>query len=199
MISADDPRNKYGHTCLLFVKEGLKNFPIVRHQGCWYELYRTKDTNTPFLGPFRPKVHATDLQVDLTEEPTGNEDDPESETEDELTQQNNLQNASVVIDPEGPESPHQEDREPWAPLVTPIGQYSTFVTVLSQQPLTMASTTAATTTTTTKAGPAATPINAPPPPAPTPATTANPTPGGAPPGVDNRLRTALATASEGLD
>ena len=46
--------------------------------------------NAPFLGAFRPKVHTTDLQVDPTEEPTGNEDDPESETEDELTQQDDL-------------------------------------------------------------------------------------------------------------
>jgi hypothetical protein len=109
VISADNPRNKYGHTCLLFAKEGLKNFPIVRHQGRWYELYRTKDTNAPFLGPFQPEVHATDLQVDLVEEKTGSEDDPETETEDEPTQQDNLQSTSVVIDPEGPGSPHRED------------------------------------------------------------------------------------------
>ena len=139
----------------------------------------------PFLGPFRPEVHATDLQVDLTEELTGNEDDLESETEDKPTQQNDLQNTSVIIDPEGPGSPHREDQELWAPLVTPTGQYSTFATVLLQQPSTMASTTAATTTTTTRAGPAAAPINAPPPPTPAPATAANPAPEGAPPGVDD--------------
>ena len=90
VISADNPRNKYRHTCLLFVKEGLKNFPIVYHQGHWYELYRTKDTNAPFLGPFRPEVHATNLQVDPTEEKTGSKDNPETETEDELAQQDNL-------------------------------------------------------------------------------------------------------------
>ena len=106
VISADDPRNKYGHTCLLFAKEGLKNFPVVCHQGCWYELYRTKDTNAPFLGPFRPEVHATDLQVDLVEEKTGSEDDPETETEDKPAQQDDLQSTSVIIDPEGPGSPH---------------------------------------------------------------------------------------------
>jgi hypothetical protein len=112
IISADDPRNKYRHTCLLFVKEGLKNFPIVCHQGRWYELYRTKDTNTPFLGPFQPEVHATDLQIDPVEEKAGSEDDPETETEDEPAQQDDLQSASVVIDPEGPGSPHREDQEP---------------------------------------------------------------------------------------
>ena len=90
VISADDPRNKYGHTCLLFAEEGLKNFPIVRHQGRWYELYRTKDMNAPFLGPFRTEEHATDLQVDPVEEKAGSEDEPETDTEDEPVQQDNL-------------------------------------------------------------------------------------------------------------
>jgi hypothetical protein len=90
IVPADDPRNKYGHPCLLFVKEGLKNFPVVRHQGRWYELYRTKDTNAPFLGPFRPKVHATDLLVDPIEEKAGSKDDPETKTEDKPAQQDDL-------------------------------------------------------------------------------------------------------------
>ena len=77
--------------------------------------------NAPFLGPFRPEVHTTDLLVDPVEEKAGSEDNPETETEDELAQQDDLQSTSVVIDPEGPGSPHREDREPWAPLVTPTG------------------------------------------------------------------------------
>jgi hypothetical protein len=109
VIPADDPRNKYGHACLLFAKEGLKNFPVVCHQGRWYELYRTKDTNAPFLGPFRTEVHATDLQEDLVEEKTGSEDEPETKTEDKPVKQDNLRSASVIIDPEGPGSPHRED------------------------------------------------------------------------------------------
>jgi hypothetical protein len=90
VVPTDDPRNKYGHPCLLSVKEGLKNFPVVRHQGRWYELYRTKDTNAPFLGPFRPKVHATDLLVDPIEEKAGSKDDPETKTEDKPAQQDDL-------------------------------------------------------------------------------------------------------------
>ena len=100
--------------------------PLVR------TLYRTKETNAPFLGPFQPEVHATNLQLDPTEEPAGNEDNPESETEDEPTQQDDIRNTLVVINPEGSGSPHREERELWAPLVTPTGQYSTFTTVLSQ-------------------------------------------------------------------
>ena len=65
--------------------------------------------NAPFLGPFRPEVHATDLLVDPVEEKAGSKDDPETETEDEPAQQDDLRSTSVVIDPEGPGSPHRED------------------------------------------------------------------------------------------
>jgi len=33
VVPADDLRNKYGNDCLVFNKEGVKTFPIVRHQG----------------------------------------------------------------------------------------------------------------------------------------------------------------------
>ncbi len=45
VVLANDPRNKYGNDCLVFDKEGIKTFPIVRHQGQWYELYRDKQSN----------------------------------------------------------------------------------------------------------------------------------------------------------
>ncbi len=45
VISAEDPRNKYSNDCLVFIKEGIKTLPIVRHQDRWYELYRDKKTN----------------------------------------------------------------------------------------------------------------------------------------------------------
>ncbi len=63
VIPAEDPQNKYGNDCLVFDKEGVKTFPIVRHQGRWYELYRDRQTNRGFLGPFRSEVHTTDTEV----------------------------------------------------------------------------------------------------------------------------------------
>ena len=39
IVSVEDSQNKYRYNCLVFLKEGLKNFPIVCHQGQWYELY----------------------------------------------------------------------------------------------------------------------------------------------------------------
>jgi len=69
VIPAEDPQNKYGSDCLIFSKEGLKTFPIVHHQGWWYELYRDKKTNWAFLGPFHSEVHATDIKVTPVEGP----------------------------------------------------------------------------------------------------------------------------------
>ena len=46
--------------------------------------------NAPFLGPFQPEVHATDLLVDLVEEKAGSEDNLETKTEDKPAQQDDL-------------------------------------------------------------------------------------------------------------
>ena len=106
IVPAEDPRNKYGNDCLIFDKEGVKTFPIVRHQGRWYELYRDRQTNQGFLGPFRSEVHAIDIEVTPRE---GSADEQEqSETEDDDKPEPALRYTLVVIDPTGPGSPHRE-------------------------------------------------------------------------------------------
>src|SRR6266851_5992941 len=102
VVPAEDPQNKYGNDCLVFIKEGLKNFPIVHHQGWWYELYRNKKTNQPFLGPFRSEVYATNVEVTLTEESVDNQNKSEPEEDDEPEMNEGLHHTLVVIDPTGP-------------------------------------------------------------------------------------------------
>ncbi len=110
VIPAEDSQNKYGNDCLVFNKEGVKTFPIVCHQGWWYELYRDRQTNQGFLGPFCSKVHATDIEVAPRE---GSADEQEQdETEDDDEPEPTLRHTSVVIDPTGPGSPHREGQEP---------------------------------------------------------------------------------------
>ena len=104
----EDLQNKYGNDCLIFVKDRLKNFPIVCHQGQWYKLYRDKKTNQPFLGPFHSKVHATDTEVTPTEGSADDQDKSEPEEDDEPEVDKGLCYTSVVIDPTGPGSPHRE-------------------------------------------------------------------------------------------
>ena len=131
VIPVEDLRNKYGNDCLIFDKEGVKTFPIVCHQGWWYELYRDRQTNRGFLGPFCSKVHASDVEVTPREGPA---DDSESNnTKEEDEPEPTLHHASVVIDPASPGSPHREGQEPWAPLVTPTRQYSTPTSAFTQQ------------------------------------------------------------------
>jgi hypothetical protein len=75
--------------CLLFIKTGSRNIPVVCHQGWWHELYRDKSDNRPFLGPFRSEIHASDQVYQLTDEPAeetnvpGELDDNEDDTPDE--------------------------------------------------------------------------------------------------------------------
>jgi len=110
VVPAEDPRNKYGNDCLVFNKEGVKTFLIVHHQGRWYELYRDRQTNQGFLGPFRSEVHATDVEVTPRED---SKDEPEQDDTDEDDEpEPTLRHASVVIDPTGLGSPHREGREP---------------------------------------------------------------------------------------
>ena len=184
IVPAEDPQNKYSSDCLVFVKEGLKNFPIVCHQGRWYELYHDKKTNQPFLGPFHSEVHATDVKVTPTEESADNQDKSEPEEDDEPEADKGLRHTSVVIDPTGLGSPHRESREPWAHLVTLMRQYSITPLVSTKQQTNMGSTTAAVTTTTTHTGPSAA-ATAPAAPAAPPAPAAAPTGGAAQPGVDD--------------
>src|SRR6266851_4642406 len=154
VVPAADPQNKYSNDCLVFGKEGLKNFPIVRHQGWWYELYCNRQTNRAFLGPFCSEVHATDTEVEPIKGST--EDQVEEETEDnEPSTGKGLHHTSVAINPTGPGSPHREIREPWAPLVTPTRQYSTSTLTSTKQQTSMGSTTTAITTTSTHTGPPA--------------------------------------------
>ncbi len=110
VIPAEDPRNKYGNDCLVFNKEGIKVFPIVCHQGRWYELYRDKQTNQGFLGPFRSEVHATDVEVTPREE---SEDEPEPDnTDEEAEPEDTLRHTQITLDPTSLGSPHREGREP---------------------------------------------------------------------------------------
>src|SRR6266851_5637932 len=134
IVPAEDPWNKYGNDYLVFIKEGLKTFPIVRHQGQWYELYCNKKTNQPFLGPFHSEVHTTNIEVTPEEEPADNQDKSKLEDEDRPKISKSLCHTLVIIDPTGPGSPHRENREPWAPLVTPTRQHSTpaFISVKQQ-------------------------------------------------------------------
>ena len=106
VVPAEDPRNRYGNDCLVFTKEGVKTFPIVRHQGRWYELYRDKKTNRGFLGPFHSKVHATDIEVTPREAPADDleSDDSDEEDEPECT----LRHTSITLDSTSPGSPHRE-------------------------------------------------------------------------------------------
>src|SRR6266851_9113748 len=83
IISADDPQNKYSNDCLVFNKEGVKTFLIVRHQGRWYELYRNKQTNQGFLGPFCSEVHVTDIEVNPREGSADEQEHDETEDNDE--------------------------------------------------------------------------------------------------------------------
>ena len=84
----------------------MKTFPIIRHQGWWYELYRDRQTNQGFLGPFRSEVHATDVEVTPRE---GSADEQEQDdTEDDNEPEPTLCHTLVVIDPTGPGSPHRE-------------------------------------------------------------------------------------------
>ncbi len=120
VVPVEDPRNKYSNDCLIFIKEGLKNFPIVCHQGWWYKLYHDKKTNQPFLGPFHSEVHATDTKVILVEETVDQQDESEPEDKDKPKASEGLCHTSVIIDPMGLGSPHRENREPWVPLITPM-------------------------------------------------------------------------------
>jgi len=112
IVPVKDPQNKYGHDCLIFIKEGLKNFPIVCHQGQWHKLYRDQKTNRPFLGPLQSEVHATDIEAAPAEESTDNKDNSEPKDDNEPQIHNNLRNTLVIIDPTGLGSPYREDREP---------------------------------------------------------------------------------------
>ena len=107
IIPADDPQNNYGNDCLVFDKEGLKNFPIVRHQGRWYKLYHNRQTNRGFLGLFRSEVHVTDVEVTPKEGSADEQDDPDIEEDDEPEPV--LCHTSVSIDPTGLGSPHREN------------------------------------------------------------------------------------------
>jgi len=107
IVPAEDLQNKYSNDCLVFIKEGLKNFPIVCHQGRWYELYCDKKTNRPFLGLFHSEVHATNIEVVPTEEPVDDQDESEPEEDDEMRGED-LHHTLVTIDPTGPGSPHRE-------------------------------------------------------------------------------------------
>ncbi len=109
----------------------MKTFPIICHQGRWYELYRDKPTNQGFLGPFCSEVHATDVDVTPREEPVDKPEPDDSDEEDEL--ESALRHTLVTIDPMSPGSPHREGQEPWAPLVTPTRQYSTPTSAFTQQ------------------------------------------------------------------
>jgi len=104
VVPAEDPRNKYSNDCLIFDKEGVKTFPIVRHQGRWYELYRDRQTNQGFLGPFRSKVHATDVEVTPREDSADEQEQNDTEDEDEPEPTN--RHTSAVIDLTGLGSPH---------------------------------------------------------------------------------------------
>ncbi len=90
IVPAEDLRNKYGHDYLVFIKEGLKNFPIVHHKGWWYELYCDKRTNKPFLEPFHSEVHTTDIEAPVAEESADSKDKLDLEEEDELEPYDNL-------------------------------------------------------------------------------------------------------------
>ena len=192
VIPAEDLQNKYGNDCLVFDKKGVKTFPIVCHQGWWYELYRDRQTNRGFLGPFRSEVHATDIEVTPRD---GSADEQEQdETDDNDEPETALRHTSVAIDPTGPGSPHREGQKPWAPLITPTRPYSTFTPTITTQQMSMGSTTAAVTTTSTRAGPPALAAAPTAPTAPAAAPAAPPLGGAAQPRVDERLRNALATA-----
>jgi len=149
----EDPRNKYSSNCLVFIKEGLKTFPIMCHQGWWYKLYRDRKNNRPYLGPFRSKVHATNVEVTPTEESADNQGESKADEDDEPEADEGIHHTSVVIDPTGPGSPYREDREPWAPLITPMRQHITTPLISMKQPMSMGFTTAAVTTTSTCTGP----------------------------------------------
>ena len=90
----------------------MKTFPIVRHQGQWYELYHDKKTNQAFLGPFHSEVHATDIEVVPTEESADNQDKSKTEEDDELEANEDIRSTQIAIDPTGLGAPHWEYREP---------------------------------------------------------------------------------------
>src|SRR5216683_1157770 len=119
VIPSKDPRNKYSNNCLVFEKEGVKTFPIVHHQGWWYELYQDKKTNQAFLGPFQSEVHATDVEVIPTEGSVDDQDKSETDEDNKPEADQGIRCTSININPAGPVAPHSEHREPWAPLITP--------------------------------------------------------------------------------
>ena len=85
----------------------------------------------------------------------------ESTTEEEKDLNNHIRNTLATIEISGPESTHQEDQEPWAPLITPTQadpSYSSPLPLIKQLKDIMGSATIAitSTTTTTLATPAAT-------------------------------------------
>jgi hypothetical protein len=102
------------------------------------------------LGPRRPEVEYYDEDIfDTAEQP----DEPSaSKHEDESDKE--IRNAPAHINPSGPGSSHRTNKEPWAPLITPMQQFAPIIptgcgtsTIHQQQPSFMG--TIAVTTTTT--------------------------------------------------
>jgi len=117
LVEANNKQNKRHYNVLVYIPSRKhKPYTVVWHNNQWHECYSKARTYRPYLGPFRDKVHATDtIKTNQTDEPA----EEDSTSEDDREQDHSICHTPATIKVSSPGSTHREDREPWAPLITP--------------------------------------------------------------------------------